>query len=182
MKIFIWINFIIQSTSCWSQEYFSLQDCIDRECSLELMPGYYTDFSYDIQDSQGYFLSQKEENRVRQNLNPILHEIQDFYSSYSMTETFSQSFEAEDKKLHFQVGSVIGYFSGKACEYGFTPFKIESNKKTRFFCAVAGATLAGIAKEFYDMTDQENHTVDPYDALATAFGGTTSFKFIELKF
>lgn len=101
-----------------------------------------------------------------------------------LTELLTKTQSEQDKKMHVRAGAYIGYFSKKACQYGPELFNwdFEIGPTGQFFCAVAGATVAGIFKEAYDKTDPENHTVDHRDALATSLGAVVNIPLFSIEF
>jgi hypothetical protein len=190
MKTKIVLLYLFNTTLLYSQsEQFktlpSLADCQEVDCS-NVDFGFSNDLKvpqfeiFSLDDTETLQIEKK--NWIQHELNPIVSELSEFVRAYGMTKGHVQFIDEDDKKRHYEAGSLIGYFSGKACEYGFTPFQLKQSKRNRIFCAITGAALAGIAKEIYDATDTENHTVDINDALATMLGASTSFTFYKIKF
>ena len=75
---------------------------------------------------------------------------------------------AGDKLMHYNAGYIIGSISSELCS---PIYKKQTNKsrRLRFWCSFTAATVAGVAKEFYDSTGRGN--VEAADAIATSLGG-----------
>lgn len=101
-----------------------------------------------------------------------------------LAEITAGQFREKDKQMHARAGAYVGYFSKKACEKGpeILELDLRIGPVGQFFCALAGAAVAGVLKEVYDSTDRQNHTVDSRDALATAIGGFANIPLYRIEF
>jgi hypothetical protein len=89
-----------------------------------------------------------------------------------------------DKAKHIRAGAYIGYFSSGSCKHGpkLLQLNFRINKTGQFFCALVGASVAGLLKEAYDSTDRDNHTVDAMDAFATSLGALSNVPLYRIQF
>lgn len=111
-------------------------------------------------------------------------EIAEIISVGISAELLAATMEAEDKKGHVKAGAYIAYFSKKTCELipKIFDIKVEITPTGEFFCALTGATIAGLAKEYYDSKHPDKHTVDKYDAMATSLGAVAVIPALVIKF
>ena len=78
-----------------------------------------------------------------------------------------------DHKLHFGVGALIS-----ATTYTVV-YTTTKNKKKAFWYSLGTSALAGLAKEVYD-SSKENNRFDTSELVATSLGGLTASTTISL--
>jgi len=182
--ILLLLYLFIGHLSC-AEEFPSLIDCKESACEdfpilkpIEISFNFIDDDCYNCDESTFHF-NEKETSDSH-----LTAEIKQLIQVGFLTEVLAQSQSQRDKRMHIRSGSYIGYFSSQACKSGpeLLQLNIRINKTGQFFCALAGATVAGIAKELYDSTDRENHTVDAKDAFATSLGAFANIPLYKISF
>lgn len=171
-----------------SEQLPTLELCQEKDCSdlIEFPLFADNDFSNcsECDQSRDTFGRDAQAGSSTQSDNRLAREIGELAQVGLLSELIARSYSEKDKRMHARAGAYVGYFSKKACEHGpgLLQLDVKIGPTGQFFCALAGATLAGVLKEVYDSTDRKNHTVDPKDAVATAVGGFANIPLYRIEF
>jgi hypothetical protein len=172
--------------SLHAEDFPSLANCRSEGCpELNYEFKDRTPFHFDYTSDLPYELI--EEVAIQSN-HSNSYGLEDTYSDATkmifITDELSRTTREDDKKKHIEAGAYIGYLSKTACKHGPQLFnlKVRFNSTQQFLCAVAGATIAGVAKEVYDSTDPAHHTVDAKDALFTSLGALSNIPVFKISF
>jgi hypothetical protein len=168
--------FLFLSLSSYAQEYTREAFFEAYEATISLNSDIFMNFT--DKDFESNYGINKESTIVRDNqfrsYNDLSRTEKDQIQRVTDTIVYDYT-NASDKHLHFSAGYIIGSISSEVCS---PIYRQQTNKsrQLRFWCSFGAATIAGVAKEFYDSTGRGE--VEAADALATSFGGLQ----IELKF
>lgn len=174
---------------------FSLADCEQSKCedifeglNLELTfnddGAYAYDTENDMAADDDTGTGTETGSETDQDTFSYANEIKEIVQVGVLSEVIARRYDQRDKRVHARAGAYIGYFSKKSCERlpGLLELDIRVGASGQFFCALAGAAIAGVLKEVYDSTKPHKHTVDSQDAIATALGGLANIPLYRIEF
>lgn len=159
--------FVIFSISIQSQEYsidIFFKDYNPTFNSID-------ELFIDLGESDLATVNDSQEDDLESNQFRTYEDLTHHEKSYlqKLSDTLAYDYtNATDKEMHFNAGYIIGSISSELC----SPVLMKQTNKSsqlRFWCSFTAATLAGVAKEFYDSTGRGN--VEAADAVATSLGG-----------
>lgn len=177
----IFLSYLSLLSGLLAEEFPSLARCEEVGCEKIIIS---TPINIDFNFNENDCYTCDSEIGKKTPESRLTEEIKELIKVGLLTEVLVDSQSEPDKKKHVRAGSYIGYFSSAACRNGpdLLQLNIRINKTGQFFCAMAGATVAGILKEVYDSTDTKNHTVDAKDIVATSLGAFSNITLYQIRF
>ncbi|GEM_PF-2264618 len=173
----------------YAEEFPSFANCNENGCqNLDVFGPLYMDIDMDFGFEDYDCLSCDSNSlKVRRREDPnseLVEEVSTLLKVGLLAEVLASSQSESDKAKHIKAGAYIGYFSSEACKHGpeLLQLNIRINRRGQFFCALIGASVAGLLKEAYDSTDRDRHTVDAMDAFATSLGALSNVPLYRIQF